>query len=59
MCGVMHYYETSAKENINIEEAILDVLKQAIAQKGEEEEYVPDVVDLDTVKPATSEKCSC
>ena len=55
----MHYYETSAKENINIEEAILDVLKQAIAQKGEEEESVPDVVDLDTVKPATSEKCSC
>lgn len=55
----MHYFETSAKENINIEAAIMDVLRQAIAQKAGEEEYVPDVVDLDAVKPATSEKCSC
>lgn len=55
----MHYFETSAKENINIEAAIMDVLKQAIVQKEGEEEYVPDVVDLNTVKPATSDKCSC
>lgn len=34
----MHYYETSAKENIGISEAVLDVLKKAISQKGEEEE---------------------
>ena len=43
----------------NIEAAIMDVLKQAIVQKEGEEEYVPDVVDLNTVKPATSDKCSC
>ena len=55
----MHYFETSAKENINIEAAIFDVLRQAIAQKEGEEEYVPDVVDLDAVKPATTEKCNC
>ena len=55
----MHYYETSAKENIGIEEAFLDVLKQAISQKSEEEEYVPDVIDLKDVKPAKTEKCNC
>ena len=55
----MHYYEKSAKEDINIKEGIMDVLRQAIAQKGEEEEYVPDVIDLDAVKPAASQKCSC
>ena len=42
----MHYYETSAKENIGIEDAFMDALKQAIAQKTEEEEYVPEVIDL-------------
>lgn len=65
----MHYFETSAKENIGITEAVLDVLKKAISQKGEEEEYdfeiqiisrfVQDVIDLDGVKPATSDKCNC
>lgn len=34
----MHYYETSAKLGTNIEDAFIDLLKQAIAQKGEEEE---------------------
>ena len=34
----MHYFETSAKLGTNIEEAFVDLLKQAIAQKGEEEE---------------------
>ena len=55
----MHYYETSAKDNIGIEEAFHDVLKQAISQKSEEEEYVPDVIDLKDVKPAKTEKCNC
>ena len=55
----MHYFETSAKDNVGIEEAFLDVLKQAISQKTEEEEYVPDVIDLKDVKPATTEKCNC
>lgn len=65
----MHYYETSAKLGTNIEDAFIDLLKQAIAQKGEEEEYmtdvgmrnryVPDVIDLDAVKPATPKKCDC
>lgn len=41
----MHYYETSAKENIGISEAIMDVLQKAISQKGEEEEYIKLVVD--------------
>ena len=35
----MHYFETSAKLGTNIEEAFVDLLKQAIAQKGEEEEW--------------------
>ena len=65
----MHYFETSAKLGTNIEEAFVDLLKQAIAQKGEEEEcdfegvvrnrYVPDVIDLDAVKSATPKKCDC
>ncbi|KAK8793187.1 hypothetical protein WA538_004183 [Blastocystis sp. DL] len=55
----MHYYETSAKENIGIEDAFMDALKQAIAQKTEEEEYVPEVIDLNDVKPATTQKCNC
>ena len=29
-----------------------------VCEEGEEE-YVPDVVDLDAVKPATTEKCNC
>ena len=55
----MHYYETSARENIGIEDAFMDALKQAIAQKTEEEEYVPEVIDLNDVKPATTQKCNC
>lgn len=49
----------SAKENIGIDEAFNTVLEQAIAQKMEEEEFVPEVIDLNEVKPATKEKCNC
>ena len=41
----MHYQETSAKENIGISEAIMDVLQKAVSQKGEEDEYIKLVVD--------------
>ena len=53
------YIEVSAKENIGIDEAFNTVLEQAIAQKMEEEEFVPEVIDLNEVKPATKEKCNC
>lgn len=54
------YFETSAKENIGISDAFTSVLREAIKQKeGEEEEFVPEVINLNEVKPATSEKCNC
>ena len=55
----MHFYESSAKENFGIEDAFMDALNQAIALKTEEEVYVPEVIDLNDVKPATTQKCNC
>lgn len=57
----MHYYRDECEgEHQGCEERdFMDALKQAIAQKTEEEEYVPEVIDLNDVKPATTQKCNC
>eukprot|EP00698_Gefionella_okellyi_P004988 TRINITY_DN14594_c0_g1_i1.p1 TRINITY_DN14594_c0_g1~~TRINITY_DN14594_c0_g1_i1.p1 ORF type:complete len:205 (+),score=35.41 TRINITY_DN14594_c0_g1_i1:65-679(+) len=54
------YFETSAKENINVEQAFLVVAKNALKQEREEEIYLPDTITVteDKGKPADS-GCAC
>ena len=44
--GDIPYFETSAKEAINVETAFITVAKRALNQESEEEIYLPDVINV-------------
>ena len=56
------YFETSAKEAINVEQAFQTIAKNALAREKEQDVYpdIPDVIDVSNTsnKPANS-SCSC
>lgn len=45
----MPYFETSSKENINVEQAFQTIAKNALAQEAEQELYAdyPDPIRID------------
>jgi len=56
------YFECSAKENINVEQAFQTVAKQALLQESDIELYndFPDKIDLKNTEPKSSSKdCAC
>ncbi|EOA36184.1 hypothetical protein CARUB_v10010068mg [Capsella rubella] len=58
--GNIPYYETSAKEGTNVEDAFLCITKNAMKSGEEEEEmYVPDTIDVGTSVPQRSTGCEC
>ena len=44
--GNIPYFETSAKDGTNVEEAFQCIVKNALKNEPEEELYVPDTVDV-------------
>lgn len=58
--GNIPYFETSAKEAINVEQAFQTVAKNALQQEAEEQLYVdyPDPIQLDS-ESSQSYGCSC
>lgn len=57
--GAIPYFETSARENINVDAAFDLIAKSALRREEEEEQFVlPDTVDIDRQKRA-NEPCAC
>ncbi|GMN37408.1 hypothetical protein TIFTF001_006781 [Ficus carica] len=57
--GNIPYFETSAKEGINVEEAFQCIAKNAVKSGEEDEIYLPDVIDVATVGQTRSSGCEC
>lgn len=58
--GDLSHFETSAKEDINVDTAFETVARNALSNETEEELYVPDTVDVgSTQAPRTSPSSCC
>lgn len=59
--GEIPYFETSAKEAINVEQAFQTVAKNALAQETEVELYneFPDQIKITNEQNKTKEGCAC
>lgn len=55
------YFETSAKDAINVEQAFQTVAKNALAQESEVEMYneFPDQIKLSNESTASNSNCGC
>lgn len=56
--GNIPYFETSAKEAINVEQAFQTIARNALKQETEDDLYIPDTVDVNASAPADSKKFS-
>lgn len=56
--GGLPYFETSAKEDINVEAAFLQIARNALRHEKEEEAFMPDIVDMNT-QAAPARKSAC
>jgi len=57
--GGIPYFETSAKEAINVEQAFQNVARNALKQEAEDDLFIPDTVNVGDDKPADSSNCAC
>ena len=58
--GNIPYFETSAKEAINVEQAFQVIARNALKQESEDDIYLPDTIDVTNEKPASSAAgCAC
>jgi len=55
------YFETSAKEAINVEQAFQTIAKNALAREREQDMYtdIPDQIKITTDQKPASSSCSC
>jgi len=56
--GNIPYFETSAKEAINVEQAFQTIARNALKQETEDDLYIPDTVDVNASAPSDSKKFS-
>ena len=57
--GNIPYFETSAKEALNVEEAFQCIAKNALKSGEEEEIYLPDTIEFGNSSQARSSGCEC
>ncbi|KAL0365505.1 UNVERIFIED_CONTAM: Ras-related protein Rab7 [Sesamum angustifolium] len=57
--GNIPYFETSAKEGTNVEEAFQVIAKNALKSGEEEEIYLPDTIDVGSSSQQRSTGCEC
>ncbi|XP_076926071.1 ras-related protein Rab7-like [Bidens hawaiensis] len=57
--GDIPYFETSAKEGINVEEAFQVIAKNALKNGQEEEIYLPDTIDVGSTSQQRASGCDC
>ncbi|KAH7331415.1 hypothetical protein KP509_20G031900 [Ceratopteris richardii] len=57
--GDIPYFETSAKEDRNVEVAFQRIAKDALKNQKDEEIYLPDTIDLSSSSTQSSSSCSC
>jgi Ras-related protein Rab-7A len=58
--GNIPYFETSAKEAINVEQAFQVIARNALKQESEDDIYLPDTIDVANDKPAAAAGgCAC
>ncbi|RYR49784.1 hypothetical protein Ahy_A07g036303 isoform B [Arachis hypogaea] len=57
--GNIPYFETSAKEGVNVEEAFQCIAKDALKSGEEEELYLPDTIDVGNSSQQRSTGCEC
>ncbi|CAN0866834.1 Ras-related protein Rab7 [Linum grandiflorum] len=57
--GNIPYFETSAKEGINVEEAFQVIAKDALKTGEEEEIYLPETIDVGSSSQPRSSGCEC
>jgi len=55
--GNIPYFETSAKEAINVEQAFQVIARNALKQESEEDIYLPDTIDVTEQKSSSSSRC--
>ena len=56
--GNIPYFETSAKEAINVEQAFQVIARNALKQESEEDIYLPDTIDVTEQRSSASTTCS-
>eukprot|EP00243_Klebsormidium_subtile_P003807 TRINITY_DN17411_c0_g1_i1.p1 TRINITY_DN17411_c0_g1~~TRINITY_DN17411_c0_g1_i1.p1 ORF type:complete len:207 (+),score=52.05 TRINITY_DN17411_c0_g1_i1:190-810(+) len=57
--GNIPYFETSAKEDYNVDAAFQIIAKNALKNEAEEEIYLPDTIDVNAQRPQKSSGCEC
>merc|ERR1712070_962765 len=57
--GDIPYFETSAKEAINVEQAFQVIARNALKQEAEEDIYLPDTIDMTASQSATQRGGCC
>lgn len=57
--GNIPYFETSAKEGVNVEEAFQCIAKNALKSGEEEEIYLPDTIDVANSSQPRPSGCEC
>ncbi|KAG8364326.1 hypothetical protein BUALT_Bualt19G0117100 [Buddleja alternifolia] len=57
--GNIPYFETSAKEGTNVEDAFQVIAKNALKSGEEEEIYLPDTIDVGSSSQQRSTGCEC
>jgi len=56
--GNIPYFETSAKEAINVEQAFQVIAKNALQQETDEDIYLPSTIDVTAERSSTSNGCA-
>ena len=56
--GNVPYFETSAKEAINVEQAFQVIARNALKQESEEDIYLPDTIDVSEQRSSVSTSCT-